>query len=201
MAVDKFSNAAGPQHGLIKIVPTSITVGSGSGSSDGNGNIVFSGASSITINGCFSSNYENYKIFHYGLQNTAYGTHSLQFTIGGTVTGAANFGYQGFASFQANSTAVVWTDGATTNNAAAYGANGANAGNKFSQVTEILQPALADATFLHTLAWSQGTGAGTNTSSFTNGWNSYTGAGFDGFRITASSGTMTGKFRIYGYNN
>jgi hypothetical protein len=125
----------------------------------------------------------------------------LQFTIGGTVTGAANFGYQGFASFQANSTAVVWTDGATTNNAAAYGANGANAGNKFSQVTEILQPALADATFLHTLAWSQGTGAGTNTSSFTNGWNSYTGAGFDGFRITASSGTMTGKFRIYGYNN
>jgi hypothetical protein len=178
---DYLLNGAG-KTGLVHINTTSIT-----------------SASLISVNNCFTSAYDNYRILFRGLQNTNYGTHNMQFTIGGTVTGNANFGYQGFASFQANSTAVVWTGGATTNNAAEYGANGASANNKFSQVTEILQPAIADATFLHTQAWSQGTGAGTNTSSFTNGWNNYTTAGFDGFRITTSAGTMTATVTVYGY--
>ena len=32
MAVDKFSSAAGPQMGLIKLIPTGVTVGSGTAS-------------------------------------------------------------------------------------------------------------------------------------------------------------------------
>lgn len=178
---DYLLNGVG-KNGLVHINTTTIT-----------------SAATIAVNNCFTSNYDNYRIIYRGIQNTSYGTHEMQFTISGTPTGTANFGYQGFASFQSNSTAVVWSGAPTTNNASSYGANGANAGNRFSQVTEIMQPALADATFLHTLAWSQGTGAGTNTSSFTNGWNTYTAAGFDGFKITASGGTMTGTVTVYGY--
>jgi hypothetical protein len=89
MAVDRFSNAAGPQHGLIKIVPTSISVGSGSGSVDVNGNISFSGATSLTINGCFSSSYDNYKLTFIGASATA--GNVLSFQIGGNIVSEYKF--------------------------------------------------------------------------------------------------------------
>jgi hypothetical protein len=177
-----FSITSGKNVGLVHIVTATVTANA-----------------TLAVNNCFTSTFDNYRVIYRGTQNTAYGTQELQFTIAGTPTGTANFGYQGFGVFQNNSTAVVWSGGQVANNAAAYGANGASAGNRFSSVTEIYQPALADATFLHTQAWSQGTGAGTNTSTFTNGWNSYTAAGFDGFRINTPTGTMTGTISIYGY--
>lgn len=48
--------------GLIPIVPTSVTVNVGSGSVAANGTITISGASSVTLNGIFSSTYNNYYI-------------------------------------------------------------------------------------------------------------------------------------------
>ena len=52
----------GSRAGLAKIVPSSVAVGSGSGSFDANGAISFTGASSISINGCFSATYDVYKV-------------------------------------------------------------------------------------------------------------------------------------------
>jgi hypothetical protein len=183
-AIDSSLNSitSGKNVGLVHIVTATVTTNA-----------------TLAVNNCFTTDFDNYRVIYRGTQNTAYGTQELQFTISGTPTGTANFGYQGWAVFQNNSTAVVWSGGQVANNAAAYGANGASAGNRFSSVTEIYQPRLADATFLHTQAWSQGTGAGTNTSTFTNGWNSYTAAGFDGFKITVPTGTMTGTISVYGY--
>jgi hypothetical protein len=51
--------------GLVQIVPTSVAVGSGSGSVDANGAITFTSASSVSINGCFTSAYDNYKVVAY----------------------------------------------------------------------------------------------------------------------------------------
>jgi hypothetical protein len=48
--------------GTRLIVPTSVAVGSGSGSVNTNGTVTFSGASTVAINGVFSSAYDNYKI-------------------------------------------------------------------------------------------------------------------------------------------
>ena len=48
--------------GLVPITPTSVAVGSGTGSSSGNGLVTFSGASSISLNGVFSATYNNYRI-------------------------------------------------------------------------------------------------------------------------------------------
>lgn len=48
--------------GLVPIVPTSVTVNVGSGSVAANGTITISGASSVTLNGIFSSTYNNYYI-------------------------------------------------------------------------------------------------------------------------------------------
>jgi hypothetical protein len=176
-----FGITSGKNVGLVHIVTATVTANA-----------------TLAVNNCFTTDFDNYRVIYRGIQNTAYGTQELQFTIAGTPTGTANFGYQGWGVFQNTSSAVIWSGGPVANNAASYGANGASAGNKFSSVTEIYQPRLADATFLHTQAWSQGTGAGTNTSTFTNGWNN-TSSQFDGFRINTPTGTMTGTISIYGY--
>ena len=47
--------AANPLGGLIAIVPTSVAVGSGTGSSSGNGLVTFAGVSSVSLNGVFSA--------------------------------------------------------------------------------------------------------------------------------------------------
>jgi len=52
--------AAAP--GMRLIVPTSVSVGSGSGSANAAGFVTFSGASSVSLNGVFSSTYDNYRI-------------------------------------------------------------------------------------------------------------------------------------------
>ena len=53
---------ADAQPGMKMVVPTSVAVGSGSGSVDAIGNVTFSSASSISVNNCFTSTYDNYRI-------------------------------------------------------------------------------------------------------------------------------------------
>ena len=47
---------------LTQVVPTSVTVGSGSASTSANGTVTFTGATTVLLNGVFSATYENYLI-------------------------------------------------------------------------------------------------------------------------------------------
>ena len=55
-------NYASTQPGMKMVVPTSVTVGAGSASVDTNGAVTFTTASSVSVNGCFNSTYDNYRI-------------------------------------------------------------------------------------------------------------------------------------------
>ncbi len=48
--------------GLTQVIPTSVTVGSGTAAVAANGQITISGASNLVVNGVFSSRFENYKM-------------------------------------------------------------------------------------------------------------------------------------------
>lgn len=48
--------------GLKNVVPTSVNVGSGSATTNGNGLVTFSNASSVSLNGVFTSTYRNYRV-------------------------------------------------------------------------------------------------------------------------------------------
>jgi hypothetical protein len=50
------------RQGLVSIVPTSVAVGSGSASVGANGAVTFTGVSSISLNSCFTSQFNSYKI-------------------------------------------------------------------------------------------------------------------------------------------
>jgi hypothetical protein len=62
MAIDRLSDVAGPNQGLVCVTPVSIGVDNGSASSNAFGRVTFSGTSGFRLNGVFSSLYDNYKI-------------------------------------------------------------------------------------------------------------------------------------------
>jgi hypothetical protein len=75
----------GSRAGLAKIVPSSVAVGSGTGSANAFGTVTFDSVSSVSLNDVFSSTYDQYKI---NLIITYNGAATLQFRF--RVSGADN---------------------------------------------------------------------------------------------------------------
>jgi hypothetical protein len=76
--------------GLRMVVPTSVAVGSGSGSVDATGNVTFSGATSVSINGCFNSTYDNYLLI-YKYTCTGSGSCRMRLRASGTDASGSNY--------------------------------------------------------------------------------------------------------------
>jgi hypothetical protein len=94
--------------GLAKIVPTSVAVGSGSGSVDSNGNVTFSGASSVSLNGCFSSSYENYRVVVRVTNNSADTDLFIRLRNTSNTDITANYYFGGYYSRVDNLGAGTW---------------------------------------------------------------------------------------------
>jgi hypothetical protein len=79
--------------GLIPLTPTSVAVGSGSATINAGGSVTFTGASSVSLNGVFSSTYTNY----YAILNmTATSTEqdvSCRLRASGTDTSTSTYQY------------------------------------------------------------------------------------------------------------
>jgi len=187
----------GSRAGLAKIVPSSVAVGSGTGSADSLGTVTFSGASSVSLNTCFSSTYKNYKtIFSITASTTdclirvklrASGTDNsdASYMVGGigyTVAGVAAATYHSLTS-------AGWLLGEI---------DGVTSGAYYGSTMDIVGPQLTQATTAFALVSSL-TSAGSYygqyaTSTFI-GTNS-----FDGLSFIATAGTITGSLSVYGYN-
>jgi len=155
---------------------------------------VGTGVTSVTVNSCFTADYDNYKVIYSGGQNSTAVNLHLQLTLGGT---ASTTGYYGVLVWGNLSTAVV--AGATDNNASQFSFAGGGAGpnnGAASMDVDLLNPAQAMRTRLHHAQTLYSTVYGT-----------YTGlhdvaTAYDGIKLIAPSGTLTGgTIRIYGYRN
>jgi len=177
--------------GLAKIVPTSVAVGSGSGSVDSNGNVTFSGASSISLNGIFSSAYQNYKILFESVasaQQDVWG----RMRVNGTDLSS---GVYGIASLNVSNSTVanLYSPSGYTQTSVYFGNTFSAA--KFVSSIEFFRPNQADNT---QLLW-QGSTMSTNPWSF-HGANSVNNTTvYDSFTFWAGTGTFTGTVRVYGY--
>jgi hypothetical protein len=170
--------------GLNLVIPTSVTGGTVST----NGAITIGSAvSTVTINGAFSSTYDNYKIVINGVQSSA--SQGLLMKLGATATG-----YYGNLSY------VLYTGTSFTmvpmNNAAHWfiGLSDA-AAPSLSTTFDIVQPFLPLRSQIIGNYYGRGY-MGSFGASLENS-TSYT-----SFNISNESGTLTGgTIRIYGYNN
>jgi len=108
--------------GMKMIVPSSVAVGSGSGSIATQGTVSFSSASSISLNSCFSSTYDSYKIMFTNTTVTGYaGSSSTSFQLGYCLTAGASNTVDLFSPFATDYTSYLMTG--TTKNATVSSAN------------------------------------------------------------------------------
>ena len=178
----------GSRAGLAKIVPSSVAVGSGTGSANSLGTVTFSGASSVSLNGVFSSTYENYRIVASITSSTA--NEIIYFRVRAAGTDLTTSTYR-----------WAYVRNAYTTSSTASGANPANvielgavssANGKLS--LDCYNPQTANETFTP-YQWvdngrvQSGGGMVNNSTSY------------DSFTLLMVAGNMTGTVSIYGYTN
>lgn len=179
--------------GLNLVVPTSVSVGSGSASVATNGAITFTGASSVSMDGCFSSTYENYIINFVCTQNTSTATYHIKQRASGVDATATSYGGGVLCYYNNTTLGTMRTNGSTE-----YNIGGQNAGSSWGAVrVEVFSPYLATQSKFNV----QGTGNDGALYSFTASGGTLGTNSYDGIKFFASAGTMTGTIRIYGYNN
>jgi hypothetical protein len=182
--------------GLKNVVPSSVAVGSGSGSASALGTVTFSGCSSLALNGIFSSTYDNYRIVVSNLTHSAGGVGiNMRLRKNGTDNTSVSYIRQ---YIDANGSTIAagrpGTDSiwlvllpATTsvngfsemtifnpNNATV--ATSISGGFPYNGTTLVMQPYYG----IHNVTSS---------------------ADFDGFNLIPNSGTMSGTISVYGYTN
>jgi hypothetical protein len=178
--------------GLIQVIPTSLTVGSGSGSVGPNGAVTFSGASSVTLNGCFTANYDSYKIVFSNIIGTQGAAPNLR--IGSAAAGYYACQTSGSANYS-GSTILV----SQINNGSGFECGMVYDGSSRSGATlEIQNPFLSVITAFQSIGTDSRTGgAGARVvSGFLNNTTSYT-----DFYVGSGGGNFSGTIRVYGYNN
>lgn len=170
------------------IVPSSVAVGSGSGSISTQGTITFTGASSISINGCFSSAYDEYKIT---IQETASGNVALYWRGRTSGTDNSNSNYD-WRTFYNDRTTLAVNTGTDNTSSAQFSDTGSS---RSSHILEVINPFLSQPTQVFSR----------NYISDGNGYVKYGGSqfdtttSFDGITFYLGSGTFSGTIRIYGY--
>lgn len=185
------NDVAAAATGLRMVIPTNIAVGSGTGSVDANGAVTFSGASSVSLNGCFTSTYDNYRIVINVTSASGTGDRiRFQLRASGTNT-ATNYASNGFY-WQLNGGAS-----GLEGNQSAYIVMGYSSGTNWTHnVSDIISPFLSAPTATMGLtvrgdAYAV-TSAGLQSDS----------TSFDGFTISPLNAVnITGTIRVYGYKD
>jgi hypothetical protein len=198
LVTDLAAKAATSTVGLIGIVPSSVTVGSGSGSAASDGLVTFTQASSVSLNGVFSSTYRNYEVvLNIATVNTSNANITLRMRASGTDNSTAGSYLIAMNGINTSGTAAnIATTG--TQATFSYGSSGYQAiGARFT----VMNPFLAVPTKM--LVTTSGTD--TAYTNFTgrsgaiahNQSTSYDGISF----LLAGGGTsITGTVKVYGYN-
>jgi hypothetical protein len=173
--------------GLAIVTPTSIANSGGSASASG-GAVTFTGVTSLSLNGVFTSAYDNYRVMIAGSTSST-GNLQYRLRLAGTDNSAAAYSYGGLV---VSTTAVAFESGNTGQTLGFIGrwVSGANS----SLAVDMFRPALA---------------AESNTVGFSSGfatsfqWFTYHGVAtaFDGITLFPGAGNITGTVRIYGYKN
>ena len=188
------SEIARSQVGLVPIVPTSVTLGSGTGSVSANGLVTFTGASSVSFNNVFSSTFANYKIMlSLSLSTGAQLTYMRMRS--GTTDNTSTYVW-GYIGQRITNSTTNWASSSSTT----AGICILNSGASGPQTTSIdmLNPFVVGSVTTWNLVgyWADSVGA----SGFSGGGLHANAGSFDGFSIYPGGGSISGSIKVYGYN-
>lgn len=176
---------------MVLVSPTSVTGATGTASANSLGKITFTGCSSISVNGVFTSTYANYMIVCRMTSNdsTAF---NLRFRLRASGTDATGSNYSGTQLFSSGTSNV----GELISSSLGYmGAINSSAPAGF--VAHIYGPQLAQTTPWRSLTFSGTTGEATiYDQSFVHSVSS----SYDGFTLWPAGGLVTGVLSVYGFD-
>ena len=173
--------------GMDLITPTSVA---GTGVTLSGGQVSYSGSSTVSVNGCFTAAFENYRIVFYGTLVSGNETFKLRMRLSGTDDSSANYADQRMDAAATTISGARQT--AQTSGTCSYVQQ-----NGFWGSIDMFRPQLAAATFFTTV--SGNTVAAPNLYQFAGAHNVST--AYDGLTVFPSASTITGTLRIYGYRN
>ena len=186
-----FAASAG---GITPVVPTSVVVGSGTGTANANGQVTFSGASSISLNGVFTSTYTNYLMVLNIQSRSTTNYVSLRLRAAGTDTSSSSY----YSQYLRATGSTVSANAPAVTTSSEFITSSTNAPT-FTTAT-IFQPQVAS---LNTYFSNQSNVGVPTTSGYVEmsvgGVNVTT--QFDGFTLLANTGNLTGLVTIYGMAN
>jgi hypothetical protein len=173
--------------GLVMVTPTTIA-NSGGTASLTNGAVSFSGVSSVSLNGCFTSAYDNYRILIRVINSGGSAAILFRLRSSGTDASGSNYNRQlidvsggSFVGASATSqSSGVFSISSTTDSATASG--------------DLYGPQLSVRTVAVTLGNYDDKIRQQNTTHTLT-------TSYDGITFIPESGTITGTIRVYGYRN
>ncbi len=177
--------------GLVQIVATSIAATGGSGSISSTGTVSFTSASAISLNNCFTSNYDNYKVI---INLTAASTSAnLQprFRLSGTDSSASYY--------NAHMYLVSGTGTGTVQQDANISSMSLGDYSSTSQTIAVLDIFNVFAASVTPFNYQVGMSYSTASRSFVGAGIHNVATSYDGITIRPSTGTFTGTVQVYGY--
>lgn len=180
--------------GLDLVVPTSIANSGGSASASG-GAITFTGVTSVSLNGVFTSTYDNYRIVFYITAFSAAADYVLaRMRVSGSDAStvayyAPRLNWNGTSTSTDNATATSFVVGygSSTYPTAPHG--------QF----DLIRPAAAEWTRISSM--SSYLTSGGNPFGIAISGSHIVATAYDGITLLPGSGSMSGVIRVYGYKN
>jgi hypothetical protein len=179
-----FLPSASAGAGMDLITPTSVA---GSGVTLSGGQVTFTAATAVSVNGCFSATYDNYRIVFEGVGSTV-DVPKLRLRLAGTDASGANYDFEQVTG----STTTVSAQNYASETSWSY----FTAQSTVSMIGEVIirRPNLAQTTMV------SGQGGRENAVVMVTGYHTLT-TQYDGFSLLAPSGNLTGTLRVYGMRN
>jgi hypothetical protein len=179
---------AKPLSGLIPVVPSSVVIATGSGSANAIGEINFTGATTVNVNGVFTSDYSKYRILFSGNGSSSPIEILFRWRASGVDKIINYYGGATWSTYNSGPTAIGQRN--NSNNAFVVPVAAGTTSHAQLEVSTI-GTAYSFTSSIYSTFYSGG-GAGGYEAPAT---------GTDGFTFFVGTGNFTGKIQVFGYNN
>lgn len=178
------------KNGLHLITPTSIvSTGSGNSSSiNTNGSVTFSSCETLSLNGVFSADYDNYMV----VMRFSATSSAANFNIRLRASGADNSTASSYVLQYIDATSTTVGASRTTSNLASFG--GAYSAQRSGTVTTFFGPHLAQPTAFRTVSAYGYLDAYIYDTAITHNQS----VSYDGFTVYPATGSVSGLVAVYG---
>jgi hypothetical protein len=182
--------------GMVLMKPTSIaSTGTGNSSSIGtNGSVTFDTCATLSLNGVFTADYDNYQIVIRHVGSSSGQSFDFRLRVSGTDASASNYTWQ---TLRGDGTTV---DGVRSTSQSSYRVGSVDSNLRSGLSCFIYAPFIAQPTAFRSVGAESDTSSDNARIYDTGGTHSLSTA-YDGFTIYPSAGSITGLIAVYGLEN